>query len=123
MRSLWKKQMKKKTRIIILGIVLVLAMAMSGCGVNQKSPEGVVESLIKEYVNGSEKKVKKIRGRRSKTYPAESFGGRDSVKGNRQGSLSRSITRRSGQNCKIKIQNSDFAILQAAFQKSPFGLF
>ena len=58
MRSLWKKQMKKKTRIIILGIVLVLAMAMSGCGVNQKSPEGVVESLIKEYVNGSEKKVK-----------------------------------------------------------------
>ena len=59
MRSLWKKQMKKKTRIIILGIVLVLAMAMSGCGVNQKSPEGVVESLIKEYVNGSEKKVKK----------------------------------------------------------------
>ena len=59
MRSLWKKQMKKKTRIIMLGIVLVLAMAMSGCGVNQKSPEGVVESLIKEYVNGSEKKVKK----------------------------------------------------------------
>ncbi len=50
---------EKKTRIIILGIVLVLAMAMSGCGVNQKSPEGVVESLIKEYVNGSEKKVKK----------------------------------------------------------------
>ena len=33
------------------------------------------------------------------------------------GSLSRSITRRSGQNCKIKIQNSDFAILQAACQK------
>ena len=39
-----------------------------------------------------------------KTYPAESFGGKERVKGNRQGSLSRSITRRSGQNCKIKLQ-------------------
>ena len=68
-----------------------------------------------------------------KAYPAGSFGGKNSVKGNRHtepqrgvsernrrkaaalsaemGSLSRSITRRSGQNCKIKIQNSDFAIL------------
>jgi len=35
------------------------------------------------------------------------------------GSLSRSITRRSGQNCKIKIQNSDFAILQAGCQTGP----
>ena len=43
--------------------------------------------------------------------------------GAEMGSLSRSITRRSGQNCKIKIQNSDFAILQAACQKSPKGLF
>ena len=39
-----------------------------------------------------------------KTYPAESFGGKNSVKGNRQGSLSRSITRRSDQNCKIILQ-------------------
>ena len=31
-----------------------------------------------------------------KNRPAESFGGKDSVKGNRQGFLSRSITRRSG---------------------------
>ena len=31
-----------------------------------------------------------------KTCPAKSFGGKDSVKGNRQGVLSRSITRRSG---------------------------
>ena len=30
------------------------------------------------------------------TCPAESFGGKDSVKGNRQGFLSRQITRRSG---------------------------
>ena len=40
----------------------------------------------------------------SKTYPIESFGGKERVKGNRQGSLSRSITRRSDQNCKNKIQ-------------------
>ena len=33
-------------------------MAMSGCGVNHKSPEGVVEALIKNYVSGSKKKVK-----------------------------------------------------------------
>ena len=61
-----------------------------------------------------------------KTYPAESFGGKNSVKGNRHtepqrgvsernrriaaalgaemGSLSRSITRRSDQNCKIILQ-------------------
>ena len=39
-----------------------------------------------------------------KTYPAESFGGKNSVKGNRQGSLTRSITRRSDQNCKIILQ-------------------
>ena len=39
-----------------------------------------------------------------KTYLAESFGGKESVKGNRQGSLSRSITRRSDQNCKIILQ-------------------
>ena len=31
-----------------------------------------------------------------KTCPAENFGGKKSVKGNRQGVLSRSITRRSG---------------------------
>ena len=48
--------------------------------------------------------------------------GKDSVKGNRQGSLSRSITRRSDQNRKIKhcFLFCDFA---SACQKSPFGLF
>ena len=51
--------MKKKTRILILGVAMMVVMAMSGCGVNHKSPEGVVEALIKNYVNGSEKKVKK----------------------------------------------------------------
>ena len=51
--------MKKKTRIMFLGIVLLFAVAMSGCGVSQKTPESVVESLVKSYVGGSEKKVKK----------------------------------------------------------------
>ena len=50
--------MKKRTRILILGIAMMFIMAMSGCGVNHKSPEGVVEALIKNYVSGSEKKVK-----------------------------------------------------------------
>ena len=54
--------------------------------------------------------------------PVTSIGGKDSVKGNRQGSLSRSITRRSDQNRKIKycFLFCDFA---TACQKSPFGLF
>ena len=33
--------MKKRTRILILGIAMMFIMAMSGCGVNHKSPEGV----------------------------------------------------------------------------------
>ena len=48
--------------------------------------------------------------------------GKDSVKGNRQGSLSRSITRRSDQNCKIKYCFL-FCNFASACQKSPFGLF
>lgn len=51
--------MKKKIQFVLLGIAILLIMAMSGCGVNQKTPEGVVESLIKEYVAGDEKKVTK----------------------------------------------------------------
>ena len=57
-----------------------------------------------------------------KTCPVTSIGGKDSVKGNRQGSLSRSIIRRSDQNRKIKccFLFCDFA---SACQKSPNGLF
>ena len=50
--------MEKKIKIMILGIAMTFVLAMSGCGVNHKTPEGVVESLIKEYTDGSEKKVK-----------------------------------------------------------------
>ena len=45
-----------------------------------------------------------IRDRLSKNDPAERYGGKESVKGNRQGSLSRSMIRRSDQNCKKRIQ-------------------
>ena len=57
-----------------------------------------------------------------KTCPAENFGGKKSVKGNRQGVLSRSITRRSGRIAKscFKIY---FAIPEAAWRKSPGGTF
>lgn len=58
--------MKKMARIFILGIAVALVMAMSGCGVNHKSPEGVVEALIKNYVDGSEKKVKQCYSQDSK---------------------------------------------------------
>lgn len=51
--------MKKKKNLMLLGIAMMMILALSGCGVNQKTPEKVVQSLIKEYVNGSEKKVKK----------------------------------------------------------------
>ena len=44
------------------------------------------------------------------------YGGKKRVKGNRQGVLSRSITRRSG-----KLQNIFFAILQTAWQKAHQG--
>ncbi len=57
-----------------------------------------------------------------KTCPVTSIGGKDSVKGNRQGSLSRSITRRSDQNRKIKYRFL-FCDFVSACQKSPFGLF
>ena len=57
--------------------------------------------------------------RLSNKRPAKSFGGKKSVKGNRQGSLSRSITPPQ----RAKLQNNltylYFAILKAACPKSP----
>ncbi|MFQ6962887.1 MAG: hypothetical protein ACLRR6_01805 [Oscillospiraceae bacterium] len=44
------------------------------------------------------------------------------MKGNRQGVLSRSITRRSGQNCKIELQDH-FAILPPGLTENPAGTF
>ena len=51
-----------------------------------------------------------------KTCSVTGIGGKDSVKGNRQGSLSRSITRRSDQNRKINIVFY-FAILPQLVKK------
>ena len=50
------------------------------------------------------------------------IGGKDSVKGNRQGSLSRSITRRSDQNRKIKYCFY-FAILSQLVKKGRMDFF
>ena len=58
-----------------------------------------------------------------KTYPAESFGGKERVKGNRQGSLSRSITRRSDQNCKIKLQIYILQFCRQLVKKVPMDFF
>ena len=59
----------------------------------------------------------------SKNLPAEGFGGKKSVKGNRQGFLSRSITRRSGQNCKIKIQFNILQFCRQLVKKVPLDFF
>ena len=58
-----------------------------------------------------------------KACPAESFGGKKSVKGNRQGVLSRSITRRGGRIAKENATIFYFAILEAAWRKRPEGAF
>lgn len=59
--------MKKWIRIITLSIAVLLFPVMSGCGVSHKSPEGVTESLVKEYVKGKEKKVKECYGQKKDT--------------------------------------------------------
>lgn len=59
--------MKMKTKVLFLGAAMVLTVAASGCGVNHKSPEGVVESLITEYVDGNEKNVKKCYSQEKET--------------------------------------------------------
>lgn len=59
--------MRRGIRFIIPAIVLLMILAMSGCGVSHKTPEGVVESLIKGYVKGEEKKVKDCYGQKKDT--------------------------------------------------------
>ena len=53
---------------------------------------------------------------------AESLGGKDSVKGNRQGFLSRSITRRSGRIAK-SCYNNPFCNSESSLSKKPKGTF
>lgn len=59
--------MRKGVRFLIPAIALLLILAMSGCGVSHKTPEGVVESLIQGYVKGDEKKVKDCYGQKKDT--------------------------------------------------------
>ena len=54
-----------------------------------------------------------------KNCPTKGFGGRKSVKGNRQGSLSRSITPPQRAKLQNNLPYSYFAILKAACRKSP----
>ena len=56
--------MKKIVRILF--VCLILMVAISGCGVSHRSPEGVVKSLIKAYDSGKEKKVLKCYGIKGK---------------------------------------------------------
>jgi hypothetical protein len=41
--------------VILTIITLVMGVLMCGCGVNRKSPEGVVKSLLSAYEDGKEK--------------------------------------------------------------------
>ena len=59
--------MKKKIRLIALGIAALLIFTMSGCGVSHNTPEGVVESLIEEYVKGKENNIKDCYGQKKDT--------------------------------------------------------
>ena len=54
--------MKKKFRFAVFGIVLLYMLGMSGCGVNHKTPEGVVTSLIDSYAEGKVKKIPYLLG-------------------------------------------------------------
>ena len=50
--------MKKMRKYILSGIIFLIMFSMMGCGVNHKSPEGVVSSMIESYAKGKDKKVK-----------------------------------------------------------------
>lgn len=54
--------MKKGLKIAAVFLAAVLLLGVSGCGVNQKSPEGVVKSLIKAYGDDNVKDARKCFG-------------------------------------------------------------
>lgn len=49
--------MWKNKGVILTIMTMLIAMLMCGCGVNQKSPKGVVKSLFEAYVKGKEEKA------------------------------------------------------------------
>lgn len=54
--------MKKGRRIAAVFLMFILLTGISGCGVNQKSPEGVVKSSIEAYGDDSAKNARKCFG-------------------------------------------------------------
>ena len=95
-----------------------------GCSGQRRAGRGRVPPVVADGRRPLSRPTADVPARRAPSPPGAggTKDGKDSVKGNRQGSLSRSITRRSDQNRKIKycFLFCDFA---SACQKSPFGLF
>lgn len=52
----------KRTKIFTIVFCLAAIFMLSGCGVNHKSPEGVVKSLVTYYEKGKEEKIKDCYG-------------------------------------------------------------
>lgn len=47
---------------VLAVLVIVLVFAVKSCGVSNKTPEKVVKTLVKSYVDGDERKIKKCYG-------------------------------------------------------------
>ena len=93
----------KKT-LMVFACTALLAASLSACGSKpaENKDTGTASSAAassssseQQQENGGVQSCAPPKSL-SRTYSAESFGGKKSVKGNRQGVLSRSITRRSG---------------------------
>lgn len=70
MQSKSRKRKKRKSAFIansnyilaggaVLLLILLIVLGVKGCGVSHKTPEGVVEALIKSGVEDKEKDMKK----------------------------------------------------------------
>lgn len=76
-----KKNVKRKTRKIaasinylhlaagaaVIFIVILIIVGIRGCGVNHKTPEGVVKDLVKAAVEGKENRMKDCYGAKKNT--------------------------------------------------------
>lgn len=54
--------MWKNKGVILAVLIFAMGMLLCGCGVNRKSPEGVVKSLFRAYVKGKEEKAMECYG-------------------------------------------------------------
>lgn len=54
--------MRKSKGVVLMAVVLALILCFSGCGVNTKSPEGVVKSLFEACVKGKVSKAMRCYG-------------------------------------------------------------